>query len=63
MIRNIEIKMTTMTKKRRDRDVEDYNKRKDKDVEDEKTLKDRYDNRQRGRLNFFYHERCWQDFH
>ena len=49
--------MTTMTKKRRDRDVQDYNKRKDKDVEDEKK-KDRYDNRQSSRLKFFYHERC-----
>ena len=44
-------------KKRRDRDVEDDKKRKDRDVEAEMKLKDKYDNRQSGRLNFFYHER------
>ena len=38
--------------------MEDDKKRKDRDVEDEKKLKDRYDNRQSGRLNFFYHERA-----
>ena len=45
-------------KKCRDRNVKDNKKRKDRDVEDEKKLKDRYDNRQSGRLNFFYHERA-----
>ena len=54
---NIETRMKTIGK-HRGRDVEDDNKHKDRDVEDEKKLKDRYDNRQSGRPNFFYHERA-----
>ena len=44
--------------KHRGRDVEDDKKHNDRDVKDEKKLKEKYNNRQSGRLNYFYHERA-----